>query len=169
MNDWTMINYTKFNAEKSGVMLLRADRRQTCSSTTHIQQIPVVEAYKYLGIFVTDSFSMSLDIKNRKETQHSMNKSVWLLRSTMINRDSAHHLWLSLFRSRWHYMVWTIILFTSDMDKWYLTAIYHSLIALFRMKGNPSKEKLFLACFEISTIEFLQAEKILEWHLVISK
>ena len=51
---WSDDNHMIVNNKKSGIIKLRVDRRTKAPPYNHIQGIPVVSSYKYLGVRVDD-------------------------------------------------------------------------------------------------------------------
>lgn len=55
-------------------------------------------------------------------------------------------------------MMKVLLYFSKKMTSWYLKTMYRSLMSLFRLKGKPSKTKVFSLVFGTTTEEFLKFE-----------
>lgn len=153
-----MVNSIQVNANKSGILVPRVDWRTPSPSLKCIDQIPLVKEYKYLGVLFDDAFNFTADLSLRNKIVSKLETSSWLLRARFLNRDTAHHVWQALFKSRSYYMMKVLLYFSKKMTSWYLKTMYRSLMSLFRLKGKPSKTKVFSLVFGTTTEEFLKFE-----------
>ena len=66
MEEWSKENDLPINFDKSGIMVLRADRRTRRIQEDHIGKLPVVSNYKYLGILFDDSLKFDYEVAKKK-------------------------------------------------------------------------------------------------------
>ena len=52
---WAKANGMEINKDKSGIIMIRADRRTPKHKEAQIKGYPVVTEYKYLGVMIDDS------------------------------------------------------------------------------------------------------------------
>ena len=55
---WCKDNKMHINPQKSGIMVVRKDRRTHEFKTDSWREIPLVNEYKYLGLMITDSLKL---------------------------------------------------------------------------------------------------------------
>ena len=66
IDKWSRENEVEINKRKSGIMIIRQDRRTKEEKQKEIQGYPIVTHYKYLGVELDDCLNLSVERENKK-------------------------------------------------------------------------------------------------------
>ena len=105
--------------------------------------IPEVKSYWYLGITINQALKLDEHYQMLKNIEVKIMRKISLLKPTLINTKSRLIVFKTILRSKMNYD-WTIIWNNNDKyTKRWESMIYRLLRALFWIKVNVNKEKLF--------------------------
>ena len=142
MKNWTETNKMAINPNKSGIMriLLRNGKKKW---TPNWLNIPEVKSYWYLGITINQALKLDEHYQMLKNIEVKIMRRISLLKPTLINTKSRLIVFKTILRSKMNYAC-TIIWNNNDKyTKRWESMIYRFLRALFWIKVNVNKEKLF--------------------------
>lgn len=103
IEEWSNRNLITVNKEKSGIIIIRSDRRTRVVGNIDTCGYPIVQEYKYLGVLIDDCVTLKLEKKIKKELEKKLEKSTWILNSQKLNPSSRYQLWRTLFASKLWY------------------------------------------------------------------
>ena len=155
MENWSTINKMKINPTKSGIIriLLRKGKIKQISNWLNI---PEVSAYRYLGITINQTMKIDEHYKILKNMEIQLRKRIWLLKPSIINTKSRLAIFKTILRSKMNY-AWAVICKYNRkyVEKWE-SMIYRLLKALFWIKSNINKQKLFEVLNIENEIEYIK-------------
>ena len=94
-----------------------------------------------------ERLTFDAEITTKKALFRHLNCSRWILSSHQLSGASTYHVWMALFRSRFWYQAGLLAHISSAVSNMLLSFLYQGVKTLLRIRGKPSKLKLFDICF----------------------
>ena len=157
MKEWCRENKMEINFKKCGILHIRDSKRTPRIKDLTVQNIPVVDEYKYLGIYFDDTLSFAKELQSRSNKLSKLVNSKWILQSNKFNAESKLHIWHTLFRSKVWYQTLLLINDSGNIRTWLAKYMYQQMKFLLNIQSNPSKDDLFTAILGDDVEETLSA------------
>ena len=148
-NNWCQENEIGINKKKSGIIVVRVDRRTPAYSTKEFDGIPVVQSYKYLGVLIDDSLQFDIATKKLKAKEKEMKYQVKMSWANEMPGKARYIIWQALIHSRFAYSMDLLMNYSPKLRKWYESLLYQLLKSLLHINTNPKKPNLFEECLGV--------------------
>jgi len=76
LEEWTIANDMKNNKKKSGLLILRADKRTSERIKGELNGYPVLSSYKYLGIKIDNDVTLRIEKREMRNKEYKLSALV---------------------------------------------------------------------------------------------
>ena len=155
MKDWSSNNGMCINPHKSGILRI-LNRKSKCKGINNELNIPEVESYKYLGVWINQTLKLVDHNNILKINEQILRKRIGLLKPSLINTKSRFIIFNTILRSKFSYVAAVLWYFNPDYIKKWESIIYRLLKQLFWIRMNINKELLFKTLEIENTTDYIR-------------
>ena len=142
LKDWCAEYEIDINYSKSAIMIVKVDKRTKHPGVNAIKGIPVVDSYTYLGIEFDDSMRFKPLLHKLKNKVKTFKRHLAVSNVLKLPKDIQLLTWLSLFKSRFTYGIYTVGHFCPAVKLHFEKFLYQTVKILLEVRNNPNKDEL---------------------------
>ena len=144
---WSARNGIEVNKAKSGIMVVRKDRRTPNPIQRSYRGYPLVDQYKYLGVLIDNCLNLQMEVQKKKQIERQLVTQQRRMAYMKLDQPSRYHVWQALFKSRTWYSIVLTSRLADKLQSWAKGYLYRSIKALMGVTGNPSTDRVYQSTF----------------------
>ena len=141
MKNWWSQNEMKINEKKSGIFRI-LKRTGKIKNMENALNIPEVNSYKYLGVWINQSIKVGEHCNYNKSKVTNLKRKIGLLKPSLVGMNNRLPIYKTIVKPQLSYAWSTLFENSSIGQKRLNSALYQWLKSLISIRGNVSRVKL---------------------------
>lgn len=142
LDEWTSNNRMKINKRKSGLLILKADKRTPERLPERYHDFPVVQRYKYLGIEIDNDLTLRVHSKEMQENEKKLKNLLSLSWANPLPGKLRFEAWQQLVISRFTYAKHIAANYSHKIKEQLKGFFYRTIKQLLHVNANIETDKL---------------------------